>query len=195
MTQANAPDAWDETFLITIQKKGGSALEFPAVITTYDVTGGEKPFSTLANGKGGRIKKFETQTDYEVVLEAYTLEHGTSTGSEGLGFTDLMNSVDTTQPISVSPDHTRDQYMLAIAHTTSTSATSAVAASAVGDRIVRDIFKNGHFVSVNTSFTDGIRKLTVRFKAAPFSKDASANVIMDSSDGSDTAVVPLINYA
>ena len=196
MTQANAPDAWTETFLITIKKNlsGSTAIEFPATVTTYDITGGDKDFTQIANGKGGRIKKFEFQTPYEVALEAYSLEAGTISGAVGTGFADLLATVDTTQPISISADHNRQQYLLAIAHTTSSSATSAIAVSAARDRIERDIFKNGHFVSYVSSMTDGIRKHTIKFKVTPFDKDGNSNITQDSSDGSGSDVVPAITY-
>jgi hypothetical protein len=195
MTQAEAVDAWTETFLITIMPKGGSAIEFPATVTTYDITGGDKDFTQIANGTGGRIKKFEFQTPYEVTLEAYSIEAGTDTGAVGKGFADLLATVDATQPISITADHTRTQYLLAVAHTTSTSATSAIAVSVDGDRIERDIFKNGHFVSYVTSMTDGIRKHTIKYKVTAFAKDGSSNITQDSSDGSAAAVVPAITYA
>lgn len=194
MAQADEPDAWTETFLISIQIKGGTAIEFPATITTYDITGGDKDFTQIANGKGGRIKKFEFQTPYEITLEAYSTQAGTDTGAVGLGFADLLATVDATQPISIVADHTRNQYLLAIAHTTSTSATSAVAVSVAGDRIERDIFKNGHFVSYVSSMTDGIRKHTIKYKVTTFAKDGSSNITQDSSDGSAEVVVPAITY-
>lgn len=196
MTQATAPDAFTETFLITIKLNlsGSTAIEFPATVTTYDITGGEKDFTQIANGKGGRIKKFEFQTPYEVALEAYSIEAGTDTGTTGKGFADLLATVDATQPVSISADHTRNEYLLAIAHTTSGSATSAIAASAIGDRIERDIFKNGHFVGYTSSMTDGIRKHNIRYKVTPFDKNNNSNITQDSSDGSATAVVPAITY-
>lgn len=196
MTQATAPDAFTETFLITIKLdlSGSTAIEFPATVTTYDITGGDKDFTQIANGKGGRIKKFEFQTPYEVALEAYSLESGTVSGAVGTGFADLLATVDTSQPISISADHKRNQYLLAIAHTTSGSATSAIAASATGERIERDIFKNGHFISYVSSMTDGIRKHTIKYKVTPFDKSGNSNIIQDSSDGSDTLIVPEITY-
>lgn len=194
MTQAEAVDAWTETFLITIQKKGGTAIEFPASITTYDITGGDKDFTQIANGAGGRIKKFEAQIPYEVTLEAYSIEAGTDTGAVGKGFADLLASVDATQPVSITANHVRDLYLLAIAHTTSTSATSAVAVSVDGDRVERDIFKNGHFVSYVSSMTDGIRKHTIKYKVTAFAKDGSSNITQDSTDGASAVVVPAITY-
>ncbi len=197
MTQANAPNARTETFLITIKKNlsASTAIEFPATVTTYDITGGDKDFTQIANGKGGRIKKFEFQTPYEVALEAYSLEAGTlSGGAVGTGFADLLASTDAAQPLSIVADHNRDEYLLAIAHTTNTSATSAIAVSVDGDRIERDIFKNGHFISYVSSMTDGIRKHTIKYKVTPFDKDANSNITQDSSDGTSANVVPAIVY-
>ena len=195
MTQATEIDAFTETFLITIQKLSGTAVEFPAVVTTYDITGGDKDFTQIANGKGGRIKKFEFQTPVEVTLEAYTLETATLSGaSTGTGFADLLGTADSSQPLSIPADHTRDLYLLSIAHTTSTSTVSAVSASVAGDRTVRDTFKNGHFTSYVTSMTDGIRKNTIKYKVTPFAKDGSSNITQESSDGSTTAVIPAVTY-
>ena len=194
MTQATEIDAFTEKFLITIQKKGGTAMEFPAIVTTYDITGGDKDFTQIANGKGGRIKKFEFQTPVEVTLEAYTLQTGTVSGATGQGFADLLGTVDTSQPLSIPADHTRDLYLLSVAHTTSGSATSAVAVSVAGDRTIRDTFKNGHFTSYVTSMTDGIRKTTVKYKVTPFAKDGTSNITQESSDGSGSAVIPAVTY-
>ena len=44
MTQANEPDAWCETFLVTVKGKTTDARDFRAIVTTYDVSGGEKEF-------------------------------------------------------------------------------------------------------------------------------------------------------
>jgi hypothetical protein len=204
MAQANEPDAWCEGFLITIQKKDGEPIDFGAAVTTYDITGGDKDFSQIANGKGGRIKKFEAQTPYEITLEAYSTEVGSNTNATtpviGKGFADLLTTpdpsavLDVSEIMSLSADHTRDEYMLAIAETTSTSATSAIAASVEGDRIERDIFKNGHFVSYVSSKTDGIRKHTIKYKVTAFDKAGSSNITQDSSDGSTTIVVPAVTY-
>lgn len=193
MTQANEPDAFTETFLITIQPKAGTAMDYRALVTTYDITGGDKEVSSMANAKGGRIKKFETQTDYEVTLEGYATQMG-STSTTGNGFFDLLHTQDTSQPISISMDHTRTQYMLAIMHTTNTATSSAISATTAGDRAMRDVFKNGHFTSLNQSFTDGICKFTLKFKATPFDKSASSNVTMESTDGSASYILDAVTY-
>lgn len=190
MAQATEQDAWTETFLVTFQPKAGSARNMRATLTTYDISGGDKDFTTIANAKGGRIKKFETQTDYEVTMEGYATQVG-----NGEGFFGFIHTDDTEQALSITPDHTRTQHMLAIMHTTSTSLTSAVSATIAGDRAQRDVFKNGHFTSVNQSFTDGICKFTIKFKSAPYDKSASTNVTFESSDGSAAVILDAVTYA
>jgi len=197
MAQANEPDAWTETFLVSIMQKSGTAVEFPAIITTYDISGGDKDFQSIANAKGGRIKNFSVQTDYEITLEGFATEAG-----DGAGFFDLQNpdpdgatTSDTTQPLSFPVDHSRIQYLLCIQHTTDTAATSAIAETTTEERALRDTFKNGHFTMVNQSFTDGICKFTVKFKSAPFDKDASSNVTFESTDGTTGKVLPAVTYA
>ena len=192
MAQANEPDAWTETFLISFMKKGGSAVDMRALITTYDISGGDKDFQSIANAKGGRIKNYSTQTDYEITLEGYATQSG-----DGQGFYELINSGsgDTSQPLAFPTDHDRSEYLLSIEHTTDSSATSAVAASTQDERCLRDTFKNGHFVSVNQSFTDGICKFTLKFKSTPFNKSAASNVSFESTDGSATSTLPEITYS
>jgi len=192
MTQANEQDAWTETFLVTIFKKGGTAKDFRAHITTYDITGGDKDFDTIPNAKGGRVKNFAAQTDYEVTLEGYVTQAGNDAG-----FYDLQNpgTADATQPLSFPVDHDHSQFLLCLMHTTDTAATVATAASTDGERAQRDTFKNGHFTMVNQSFTDGICKFTVKFKSGPYDKAAAVNVTFESTDGTSAAVLPAILYA
>lgn len=195
MTQATEQDAWTETFIITIQEIDGTARDFRAITTTYDISGGDKEFTSIANAKGGRIKNFSVQTDYEVTMEGYATQVGTeSDGSTGEGFFDLMFTSDTSQPYSISMDHNRPLHVLSIMHTTSTSQSSALSATADGDRAARDTFKNGHFTSVNQSFTDGICKFTFKFKSASFDKSSSSNVTLESTDGSSGKTLPEVTY-
>lgn len=191
MAQANEPDAWTERYLVTIQKKSGIASNYYAKITNYDISGGDKDFSQIANGVGGRIKNFSAQTEIEVTMEGYATQVGNTEG-----FFDLLHSetADTTQPLSFPTDHSRDLFLVSIMHTTDNSATSAVAASTQDERALRDTFKNGHFTNVTQSFTDGICKFTLKYKVTPFAKDGSSNVTYESTDGSAAAPLPAITY-
>jgi len=189
MAQADERDSWDELFIVSIQEKGGTAFQFNAFITTYDIQAGEKGFDTAANGAGGRVKMHKPEADTEVILEGYFTQIGDDEGPSG-----LINTDDATQPLSIAVDHVRKQYMLGIMHTTSTSQTSAFAVTADGDRAERDILKNGEFISAPKIFTDGSRKTTLRFKVAPYSKPGVANITNESTDGSSSATLPAVTY-
>lgn len=191
MAQANEPDAWTERFLLTIQPKGGTAVNYYADVSTYDTTGLDKDFDSIANGKGGRIKNFKPQTDGEVTMEGYFTEVG-----NGKGVLDLIHAgtADSTQPLSFSTDHSRELLLLSIMHTTDESATSAISATLQDERAMRDTYKNGHMTMVTSSFTDNIKKFTIKYKVTPFAKDASSNVTYESTDGSATSPLPEVTY-
>ncbi len=191
MAQANELDAWTERFLLSIQVKGGSPTNYYAFLTTYDITGGDKDFSQMANGKGGRIKNFTPQTEIEVTMEGYATQVGNAKG-----FFDLLHSktADTSQPLSFPADHSRDLFLISIMHTTDESAVNALASTTQDERVLRDTFKNGHFVGLTQSFTDGIVKFTLKYKVTPFSKAGVSNVTYESTDGSTTSTLPTVTY-
>ena len=192
MTQANELDSWSGKFLLSFQVKGGTPVNYYALLTTYDISGGDKDFTQIANGKGGRIKSFTPQTEIEVTMEGYATQVG-----NGAGFFDLLHSTTahSSQPLSFPADHSRDLFLLCVMHTTDTSATNPLATTTQDERVLRDTFKNGHFTSLTQSFTDGICKFTLKFKVTPFAKDASSNCTYESSDGSGAVVLPAITYA
>lgn len=197
MTQANRPDTWDASSktLLTIKKKGGTARHFRATVTSTDKTGGVKDFDAIANYKGGFLKAHKDATPVELTFEGYATEIGTGTGTEGLGFDDLMNTEDTTQPLSVSLDGSREEYIVVYERTTDSSATDALAASSTGARALRYSFKNGHFIDVAwNDTTDKLLKYTFKFKLAPADRDGTSNFVAESVDGTGSAVLPAITY-
>ena len=197
MTQATRPDTWDKSSrtLLTIKSKAGVARHFRTSITSTDKSGGTKDFDVIYNYAEGCLKKHGDVTPVELTFEGYATEVGTETaGTEGLGFEDLMNTADASQPLSISLDNTRTEFIVVFEKTTSTSATDAMAATAAGDRAIRSTFKNGHFTDVASSDTDGVLKYTLKYKVAPFQRDGTANVIFESSDGTGSVVLPVITY-
>ena len=168
---------------VSITKKDGSNMDFKAIVETVDVSGGAKDFEGIATIAGGRLKKQNPQEDIEVTLEGYAVEVG-STSTTGNGFYDLMYTQDTSQPLSVSTDHTHSEYQLVVLATDNTSQTNATSATSSGDDAMRWVFKNGHFTKVDASFTDGVWKFTINFKVTPFDKSRNANVTFESTDGS-----------
>lgn len=197
MTQANRPDSWDASsrHLLTIKSKAGTARHFRTTIVSTDKSGGTKDFDVIYNYANGCIKKHNDVTPVELTFEGYAVEVGTGTGTEGLGFDDLMNTPDATQPLSIPLDNTRAEYIVVFSKTTDSTATDAMAASTEGARAQRAQFKNGHFTDVAWNDTDGkVMKYTLKYKVAPFDRSGTQNVIYESTDGTSSAVLPLITY-
>ena len=146
---------------------------------------GDKDIEAIATMKGGRLVKYIPQEITTITLEAYPLEAGTDTGTTGKGFFDLMNTQDATQPVSISVDHVRNRYRIALLWTNDTGNASADAAVASGSYALR-IVGCGFFTSVKPSYTDGVVKFTVQMKCPPFKKDGSANINLKSCDATTT---------
>jgi len=179
------PETWSEKAKVSICVEGGSDVQFESLTETIDIDIGDKDIEAITTTKGGRLVKYTPQEMTSTTLEAYPLEAGTATGTTGQGFFDLLNTQDATQPISISVDHTRCRYRMAVLWTndsTNTSAHGAVASGSLGLRVVTC----GFFTSAKPSFTDGVLKWTVMMKAPPFKKDGTANVNVGSCNATAT---------
>ena len=132
--------------LLSITKKGGSDINFNAVIETVDIPGGEKGVDSIPTIRGGRLKKPMPEEDTEITLEGYAIEVGTQSGTTGNGFYDLMGSMTTTSNVgTISADHNFDEYQMVILATDNTSQSTATGATTSGDNAMRWTYKNGHF--------------------------------------------------
>jgi len=65
------PQAWQETCLVTIQKKGQSAQQFAAITETVDIVEGDYPGESIKSVAGGRMWKQSSKEDGEITLELY----------------------------------------------------------------------------------------------------------------------------
>jgi len=187
-------DVWSETALVAISAQAGTNVKFACITETVDIDIGDKDFDVIAGLCGSRLVKFTPQDVTTVTLEAYPLEAGTSnmtaaTGP-GTGFFDLMNSVDTAQPLVIASDRTRTPYRIAVMWTDKTSETDATAQIvAPTNTAMRFVASGGYFTSVKPSFTDGILKFTINYKVPPFDSSGSANIKIESVAGSATATL------
>ena len=181
-------DTWSETAKIAIAAQSGSDVQFVTITETVDIDIGAKDFDVIATLAGGRLVKFTPQEPTTITLEAYPVEAGTDTGSAGKGFFDLMNTLDTSQPVSISADRTRNPYRIAIMWTDAAGNAEAQIVTPTNSAL-RIAAADGYFTSVKPSFTDGVLKFTVTYKVPPFDKTGTANVKIESISGSTTATL------
>ena len=185
-----ASDSWSEIGYVSITVLSGSAVEFRTLTETVDIDIGDKDFDAIPLINGGRVVKFNPQEPTEITLEAYPVEAGTVSGAVGKGFFDLLNTQDASQPLSVNVDHTRTKYRMTLLWTDSTSVTTAETIVSGAKAGLRVMCADGYFTSAKPSFTDGILKWTVKYKVPAFDKSASANVKIESTDGTADLTAP-----
>jgi hypothetical protein len=190
-----AIDTFSETCLIAIAAASGSDVKFQALTETVDIDIGDKDFDVITTMAGGRLVKFTPQEPTTITFEAYPMEAGTATGTTGTGFFDMLNTVDTSQPLSVSVDRVRSKYRVVVMWTDSTSVTDATGQIvAPTNRALRVCAADGFFVSCKPSFTDGILKFTVKYKVPPFDSSGTANIKIESVySASATATMASLN--
>ena len=186
-------DAWMETCLVAISIIDGSNLQFAALTETIDFDIGEKDIEGIPLVNGGRVTKWNPEGDSSITFEAYPLQAGTDSGTTGLGFFDLMHSVDSAVPIRITNDRNRDKYRVLVLWTNDPTPTTAQASTADTFSALRIGMADGHFTSVKPSFTDGILKFTVTYKCAAFDKSGAGNVMIESCAGSSgTDILPAV---
>lgn len=188
-------DAWMETCLIAISRLDGTDVQFAALTETIDFDVGEKDIEGVPLVNGGRVTKWSPEGDSSITFEAYPLEAGTLTGTDGKGFFDLLHSADggsAGDPIRIINDRNRDKYRVLVMWTND-NVTEAQAITTDTHSALRIGMADGHFTSVKPSFTDGVQKWTVTFKVAAFDKAAGGNVMIESCAGSTiTDILPAI---
>lgn len=180
-----AQDTWSETAYVAITEIDGTDIEFATITETVDLDIGDKDFDVINTLKGGRLVKFNPQEPSTITLEAYPVEAGTGSGTEGKGFEDLIHTGDTSQPISVDFDRNRTKVRCVVLWTDDTTVTNATDAPTSGSEAMRFVLKNGYVTSAKPSFTDGVLKYTVNMKFPAFNKAGDANGTIESTDGTE----------
>ena len=212
MTAKTLPEAWDNYFLLSIQRRGASAqsvIEFAAIIdpTTWAVSA-EKPAESVVNAAGGRIYKQDPDGDLEITFDVLPIELSAATGV-GL-FQEYMELSGTDDPVAyvtsepLSTDisfpagvvRTRDRFRIATLWTNDTAASTAAGSTAAGTSSLRFYANNALFVNFEPNMRDGQLKSTVTFKCKPFNK-AGTTKNFGWQSGDKTALVttgPLASY-
>jgi len=188
-------DAWMETCLIAVSVQDGSDVQFAAITETVDFDIGEKDIEGVALTNGGRVTKWTAEGDSSITFEAYPLEAGTSSGTAGTGFFDLLHSSDTSaaNSIRITNDRNRDKYRVLVLWTNDATVTTGQSVTTDTHSALRVGMADGHFTSVKPSFTDGILKYTVTYKVAAFDKSGASNVMIESCSGAGvTDILPAI---
>lgn len=207
------PDAWDEVFLLSVEKKDGSAVQFAAIVdpASLEITEGEYPSESMPNAAGGRIWKQEAQADGEISFDIIPIELDTASGvglfQQFIGPNPADGNFDTGEPLETGSlegateyayvpgvTRVRDLFRIAVLWTNDTAASTAEGAVASGKEALRFFAADCRFTNQEHSFSDGILKTTVTFKFKPFNKAGSGRLAGWQSCDSSAALVALDAY-
>jgi len=187
-----AQDVWTELAYVAITAQSGTDVQYQTITETIDIDTGEKDFTTVATTKGTRLVKFTPETETTITLEAYPLYSGSTQitaggpAGAGAGFYDLLQTTDSTEPMSISSTLVRNKYRIAILWCDDSTTSNAAVTITTGAKAMRFVAADGYFTAVKPSFTDGVLKFTVTFKVPSFDSSGSSNIKMESVSGGAT---------
>lgn len=191
-------DMYSEVALVSIAVRNDTAPKdwrFETLIDTIDIDTGDKDFEAMPNLAGGRLVKFNPQSDTTLTIEAYPVEAGTdqdtSANLAGAGFWDLQNTGTATEPQEIPVDLTRNKVRVAILFVEPNANLASLTAHgvvAVGVKCLRIVMADGYVTGAKPSFTDDELKwtITVKFPAFDrrgFTASDGHNILIQSSDG------------
>jgi len=191
--------AWSETALVSIvSSTGATVMTISAITETIDIDLGDKDMEGVSNLIGGRHVKQTPEADTTITFEGYPISAGllgstTPTGLQQEFFGGTI--LDSVEPISLSnttltygvPHSTFSVYVMWTDDSTVSTAKSAIATPGAA---LRYTFANCFLTSYKTAFTDGMLKVTMKFKCPCRSRTGAGNITVQSTDGS--AVMPSI---
>ena len=189
------PDVWTEFALITVEKAGGTDVEFMAITETIDIAEGDYPFESIPNLAGGRIAKQSPQEDGEITLELYPVQIAVEDNG---GFFQqwVGGSVDSGEPLVsditevAGVDRVRDRFRVSILWTNDPGVTAASGSTAINTEALRFVAQNCRITSHKAEFTDGIFKVTVTFKFPALTRAGTVrNFSWESGDDTALATV------
>lgn len=195
------PESWDELFLLSITKKGGSEIQFAAIVdpTSLEFPDESYPWESVPNAAGGRIGKQSPQEDGEISFDIIPIELDTTSGI-GLFQQFVGGTYDTTEPLEVDTswaagvNRVRDLFRISVLFTNDPAAATASGATAAATDSLRFYANDCRFVSLKHNFSDGQLKGTATFKAAAFNK-AGTTKNWSWQSGDQTALGALATYS
>jgi len=182
--------AWSELAMVEVQPDGQSAVQFAAITETIDVDMGDKDIEQVATLSGGRLVKKVPQDVISVTLEMYPVDIDAHSGSGISKWFLAAYAAAGSEPLSSVVARTRTKVRLTCLWTNdSTPPTGASSATADSTDSYRFALADAYIVSCKPSFTDGILKFTVTFKAPPFDKSGNGNWKEELADNKNLAAL------
>ena len=180
--------AWSEIAYVTIWKCGdATGAEYAALTETIDIDQGTKDMEYMSTLYGGKVGKRVPQGELTITFEAYPLSVGGEITGQATGTASLFQggtTWPTTDPKIIYSTPHRDVYRISMLWTDSTAGgLVGSGATGIGFNAYRFSVASAVCTQMNPSFTDGIMKVSMEFKAAPYNKWRISNVREESTAG------------
>lgn len=180
--------AWSEIAYVTIWKCGDpTGAEYAALTETIDIDQGTKDMEYVSTLYGGKIGKRVPQGELTISFDAYPLSIGGEISGQATGTAVLFQggtTWPTTQPAVIYSTPHRDVYRISVLWTDDpSSGLTGAGATGIGYNAYRFTVASAINTEMNPSFTDGLLKVSMKFKASPYNKWRVANVREESTDG------------
>ena len=182
MTTAVVPDAWQEVFMVGIQIKGGTEVQFAGIIE--NITGielAEKDIEGVPMANGGRTTTWKPQGDQSITLKIWPVD-GALSGSGMIQLFNPQSTADSTEPILVENTRLRNKHQVIVSWAEDlASYSTAGQASTLNQAAQRMTAKNAYCTVHNFSNDDMNLSAEVTFKWTAFAKDATSNFKFEST--------------
>ena len=179
------PDVWDEVALINVADTTPTNMTIAALSDTIDIDMGDKDGESIPSLSAGRLWKKTPEADTTITFEGYPISIGESADTTPTGLMQFFmgSMADSTEPLSVTASTTRILFRVTIMWTDDATSGTARGDVTSGNYALRYDFQNCYFISCKPSYTDKVLKATWKFKVAPFNKAGTANITVQSVDG------------
>jgi len=190
-------DTHSERCLVAIQPIGAIyVINLGALVTSFQINGGEKGAEGIALMNGGRVTRFLPQSDFELSFDAFFVGIDADGGAD-FGVSQQFNdpaNLDLTEPYKINSSRTRKKFRVTILWLEDSSVTNAETAPTTG-MAERVSFVASYSVNDNISFMDLIKQNTFKFNVSPFDIDGAANIQHESTtDSASKALTSLDAY-
>lgn len=171
--------AWQERAFVTITKKGGSDVNFGALLNEIGWSGGEKDVEGQPLMNAGRQRQITAQSDFEFSGTLYPI--GVSTGNpDGIaeffhGGSDQLDSNNSAAEFET--DTERPEFRIAVMFTNDDNVASATdEVSGTDNKAYRWIAKDALLTGYEPNFDDMIFSVDVTFVVPPFDETGASLV-------------------
>lgn len=175
---------WQETYLISLAKKGGSDVEFAAKCEDVKFGGGARGITLKTLVNGGNLIQFNPQELWTVTMTIYPV---VISEVDQLFYGDTS---DVTQPLSVLNTLTRYEMRFVMVFTDDTTLTTAAGATAASKAGYRISATGGYITNAAIDPSGKELKCEVTVEFAPFTSAGVGVLKRESTD--TTAVLPAL---